>query len=244
MQNYKFKAWLEESHPEQFDEGVLEKIDKVGELIPQLGKYLPLAFKEVVNNPDYISVIQNRSAILALVHSLNRVTPQEIQEEIKSLELKDAAQVEIIVRQKLIPVWRVIVRLMDIMHITPLVEYSIPKSKEFITCFNNLFIATDKEDFKKNAICAGKAFLQMTHQIISTSFISALMAKVALAFGALSLAGWLGGMAYIIWALLALLVSLKGKTSGKLAEMIALIIRIFSPGDSEKKKRPPVFTQN
>lgn len=196
-----------------------------------------------MNNPDFMTIIQNRSAILALIHSLNRVTPQEIQEEILSLELKDAAQVEIIVRQKLIPVWRILVRLMDIMHITPLVEYSIPKSKEFITCFKNLFETTDKEEFKKNAICAGKAFLQMTHQIVSTSFISALMAKVALAFGALSLAGWLGGMAYMVWALLALLVSVKSKTSGKLAAMIALVIRIFSPGDSEKKKRPPIFTQ-
>lgn len=45
MKNYKFKTWLENNHPEQFDEGVLDKIDKVGELIPQLGKYLPLAFK-------------------------------------------------------------------------------------------------------------------------------------------------------------------------------------------------------
>lgn len=240
METYTFSHWLENR---ELNEGILDKIEKVKELMPQLGKYIPLALREIYNNPDYIAIIQNRSAIIPLIHSLNRVSPQELQKDIESLELKDVAQAEVIIRQKLIPVWRIIVRVMDAMHITPLIEYSIPKSKEFMTCFSNMFNTKDKEELKNNAVCAGKAFMQMFHQVISTAFISALMAKVALAFGAISLAGWLGGMAYFAWALLALLVHLKGKTSGKLAELIALVIKIFAPGDAEHKQRPPIFSK-
>lgn len=251
-----FKNWVKSQEPISINEGWAERLDKLVRMSPQLAKYLPLAIKEVDQDPDLRSVVQNRSALLALHHALtrvsqpdfmqalNRVSEENIQTQIQGLELKELAKTEILVREKLIPVWRIIIRILDMFHITPLVTQAVPKFKEFADCFGRLTLAKERQEFKSLAKCAASAFLQFLHQVTSTTLFSGLAAKIVAILGMLGLAAKMTGVVLVVWILLLILQYVKGKVdpTKSIGWVIGLIIKLFSPGhDAEQEKRPPIF---
>jgi hypothetical protein len=249
-----FREWVKLQEP--INENWIENLDKLVRMSPQLAKYLPLAVKEIDKDPDLRSVIQNRSALLALHHALKRVTEPDfmqslnraadvgVQTQVQDLQLKDFAKTEIAIREKLIPVWRIIIRVLDLFHITPLVTKAVPKFKEFADCFARLTMAKEKQEFKVLAKCAASAFLQFLHQVTSTTLFSGLAAKIVAILGMLGLAAQMTGVVFIVWILLIILSYVKGKIdpTKTMAWVIGMIIHIFSPGHgAEKEKRPPIF---
>ena len=153
-----FKNWVISQQP--INEGWMENLDKLVRMSPQLAKYLPFAVKEIEQDPELQTVIQNRSVLLSLHHALMRVTDptfmqtlkrvseEDMQTQVKDLQLRDWAKTEIAVREQLIPVWRIIIRTLDLFHITPLVTQAVPKFKKFADCFARLTIVREKQEFK------------------------------------------------------------------------------------------------
>lgn len=251
-----FKTWTLEQEPVFITEDWLDNLSKLTQISPQLAKYLPFALKEIDQDPELRTVVQNRSLFLALYHAFRRVTQPEfmqalkrvseedIQIQVQQLPFKDLAKTEIIVREQLIPVWRIIVRILDLFHITGLVTNAVPKFKEFIDCFVKL--DKEKQQFRILAQCAASAFLQFIHQVISTTFFSGLAAKIVAILGMLGLAAKMTSVILVVWVLLLILQYIKGKIdpTRSMALVIGLIIKIFSPGHGkeEKPKRPPIFT--
>jgi hypothetical protein len=179
------------------------------------------------------------------MQALKRVSEEDVHAQVQDLQLKDLAAVEIIVRETLIPVWRIIIRVLDLFHITPLVTQAVPKFKEFADCFARLALAKEKQEFKNLAKCAAAAFLQFLHQVTSTTLFSGLAAKIVAILGMLGLAAKMTGIVFVVWILLLILTYIKGKIdpTKSIGWVIGMIIHLFSPGHGAKQeKRPPIFT--
>ncbi|NIQ16696.1 MAG: hypothetical protein GTO02_20625, partial [Candidatus Dadabacteria bacterium] len=61
-----FKEWVRSQEPISINEGWIENLDRLSRINPQLAKYLPLAMKEIDQDSDLKSIVQNRSVFLAL----------------------------------------------------------------------------------------------------------------------------------------------------------------------------------
>lgn len=207
--------------------------------VEQIAKYLPLAMKEIENNPELMSLVKKKSLFQGLHYAIKKVTNPEFlaiinrvaDQDVAELPLQELIQIEILVRKKILPAWKLFIKALELLHITQLITHAVPKFQEFL---DHLF-KIESGDFKNNIKKACVSFLQFIHHVSSSTLISGLAAKIFAVFGFIGIAWDVTVLALVIWILLLILGSLKSKirTDSGIARFIGLIIKIFSPHEDK-----------
>lgn len=245
METMEFRAWLRQ------DEGFMDTmragatnalqaissgsdwIDDVAAKIPQLGREIMMAHRELLANPqdfngDLIGVIKQ-------MHQLGDANSLT-QEAQQIMSIKDAGQI--------IAAWQAskvrqmvnfILKIGEFLHINQIIK-AMPK--QIGNLWEKSIAVRDSEGLSKKSmaiIALSLAVVEFLHFLTTTAFISGIMAKVALIGGHFGLAGILGGGCYVAWMFI-IVVSMvyKKSTSKVLRWILGMILSLISPGGKDE----------
>jgi len=227
-------------------DAVADKINQIAASVPEIGREVVTAHREINDHPELLEVMQNKASVMDLMRKLAAIDPKKLEAEGKVvLSNKDAGEAIAVWQRSSLPLAvELIVHFGEAIHIGKIIR-ALPT-----------YFATIWEKFKEIKSAASiwakaeaiialvGALLAFLHFLATSAFLSGILAKIAALMHQWVLGGELLLGAYIAWGLVIFLAIAHGNAKNKLLRwIIGFVLALIDPshGKIDDVKASPRF---